>query len=155
MKPFPSIRDLKLENRPVFMRLDLNVPLSNGEITSDARIQAALPTIQHALKEGARLALASHLGRPKGKRRAEDSLEPVGSAPDRGEKVSLVIPAMNEATNIAWVLRQVPACVDEVILVDGHSRDATVMLAQTVRPDIHVIEHVTDIVDLGNAAAKR
>lgn len=78
MKPFPSIRDLKLDNRPVFMRLDLNVPLANGEISSDARIQAALPTIRHAMEQGARLAVASHLGRPKGKRKPEDSLEPVG-----------------------------------------------------------------------------
>lgn len=59
---------------------------------------------------------------------------------ERLATVSLVVPAMNEATNIAWVLRQVPDCVDEVILVDGHSRDATVMIAQTVRPDIRVIE---------------
>ena len=78
MKALPSIRDLKLENRPVFMRLDLNVPLNQGEITSDARIRAALPTIRHAIEQGARLALASHLGRPKGKRKPEDSLEPVG-----------------------------------------------------------------------------
>ena len=64
------------------------------------------------------------------------------AAEERLDKVSLVIPAMNEATNIAWVLQQVPGCVDEVVLVDGHSRDATVMIAQTVRPDIHVVEQV-------------
>jgi glycosyltransferase involved in cell wall biosynthesis len=61
-------------------------------------------------------------------------------AATRLHQVSLVVPAMNEATNIAWVLRQVPDCVDEVVLVDGHSRDATVMIAQTARPDIRVIE---------------
>lgn len=60
-------------------------------------------------------------------------------ATTRRDTVSLVIPAMNEATNIAWVLGQVPACVDEVVLVDGHSRDATVMIAQTVRPDIRIV----------------
>jgi glycosyltransferase involved in cell wall biosynthesis len=60
----------------------------------------------------------------------------------RLDKVSLVIPAMNEATNIGWVLGQLPSCIDEVVLVDGHSRDATVMIAQTVRPDIHVVEQV-------------
>jgi phosphoglycerate kinase len=79
MKPLPSIKGLDLEGRAVFMRLDLNVPLKDGRITSDARIQAALPTIRHAMKAGAKLALASHLGRPKGKRKPEDSLEPVGA----------------------------------------------------------------------------
>ena len=74
-----SIRDLNLEGRAVFLRLDLNVPIKNGTITSDARIQAAMPTIRHAIDAGARLALASHLGRPKGKRVPEMSLEPVGS----------------------------------------------------------------------------
>ncbi|GAA4914995.1 glycosyltransferase involved in cell wall biosynthesis [Actinomycetospora succinea] len=73
----------------------------------------------------------------------ELALPRVGPRPaeePRLDKVSLVIPAMNEATNIAWVLGQLPSCVDEVVLVDGHSRDATVMIAQTVRPDIHVVE---------------
>ncbi len=74
-----SIRDLNLEGRAVFLRLDLNVPIKNGTITSDARIQAAMPTIRHAIDAGARVALASHLGRPKGKRVPEMSLEPVGS----------------------------------------------------------------------------
>lgn len=74
----PSISDLKLDNRAVFMRLDLNVPIKSGVITSDARITAALPTIKYALEHGAKLALASHLGRPKGKFKKEDSLETVG-----------------------------------------------------------------------------
>ena len=77
MKTLPSIRDLKLEGRAVFMRVDFNVPMEGKEITSDARIRAALPTIEHALKSGARLALASHLGRPKGKKNPEFSMEPV------------------------------------------------------------------------------
>jgi phosphoglycerate kinase len=73
-----SIRDLKLEGRAVFMRLDLNVPIKEGKIKSDARIRAALPTVKYALEQGARLALASHLGRPK-KKDKESSLEPVGA----------------------------------------------------------------------------
>lgn len=74
-----TIRDVTLDGRAVFMRLDLNVPLDGGVITSDARIRAALPTVEHALEAGGRLALASHLGRPKGKRLPEASLAPVGA----------------------------------------------------------------------------
>lgn len=77
--PKLSIRDLDLQGRRVFMRVDFNVPLAPGgqEITSDKRIRAALPTIRHALEKGAALVLASHLGRPKGKPNPEMSLKPV------------------------------------------------------------------------------
>lgn len=61
---FVKITDLNLLNKRVFIRSDLNVPLHSGEITCDARILAALPTIQYALDKGAKLILASHLGRP-------------------------------------------------------------------------------------------
>ena len=74
-----SIRDLDLENKVVFIRVDFNVPLAAGgqEITSDKRIKASLPTIQYALEQGAGVVLASHLGRPKGKPNPEMSLKPV------------------------------------------------------------------------------
>lgn len=74
-----SIRDLDLEGKVVFIRVDFNVPLAPGgqEITSDKRIKASLPTIQYALEQGAGIVLASHLGRPKGKPNAEMSLQPV------------------------------------------------------------------------------
>jgi len=76
-----SIRDLNLQGKTVFMRVDFNVPLANGgqEITSDKRIKASLPSIQYALAQGAALILASHLGRPKGKRNPEMSLRPVAA----------------------------------------------------------------------------
>lgn len=54
-------------------------------------------------------------------------------------RVSLIIPAMNEAANIAWVLRQIPDCVDEVLLVDGRSTDATILTAQVARPDVRIV----------------
>jgi phosphoglycerate kinase len=76
-----SIRDLNLNGKTVFMRVDFNVPLTNGgqEITSDKRIKASLPSIQYALSQGAALILASHLGRPKGQRNPEMSLQPVAA----------------------------------------------------------------------------
>src|SRR5215470_10999472 len=74
-----SIRELDLQGKRVFMRVDFNVPLAPGgkEITSDKRIRASLPSIQYALDHGAALILASHLGRPKGKPNREMSLAPV------------------------------------------------------------------------------
>ena len=72
-----SIRDLDLKGKVVFMRVDFNVPLKDGNITSDARIVASMPSIQYVLEQGAGLVLASHLGRPKGKRVPEISLAPV------------------------------------------------------------------------------
>ncbi len=74
-----SIKDLNLKGKTVFIRVDFNVPLTNGgkEITSDKRISASVPTIEYALSQGATLILASHLGRPKGKPNAEMSLAPI------------------------------------------------------------------------------
>src|SRR4030081_728566 len=74
-----SIRDLDLNGKRVFIRVDFNVPLAAGgqEITSDKRIRASLPTIRYALDHGAAVILASHLGRPKGKPNPEMSLKPV------------------------------------------------------------------------------
>jgi len=76
-----SIRDLQLQGKTVFIRVDFNVPLAAGgkEITSDKRIRASIPTIEYALAQGAAVILASHLGRPKGKRNDEMSLAPVAA----------------------------------------------------------------------------
>jgi phosphoglycerate kinase len=106
-----SIRDLDLNGKRVFIRVDFNVPLVKNdrgemEISSDKRIKASLPTIQYALEHGAGLVLASHLGRPKGKPNPEMSLQPVATrlaellgrpvamAPDCvGPEVAAMLPA--------------------------------------------------------------
>jgi phosphoglycerate kinase len=72
-----SIRDLDLAGRRVFIRVDFNVPLDGGKVTDDTRIRETLPTLQLAIARGARLVLASHLGRPKGQPDAKYSLAPV------------------------------------------------------------------------------
>ncbi|MEN8247191.1 MAG: phosphoglycerate kinase [Thermodesulfobacteriota bacterium] len=73
-----SIKDIALKGQRVLVRVDFNVPLTKaGEIDDDARIRAALPTLRHAVDEGAKLIVASHLGRPKGEKVTALSLAPV------------------------------------------------------------------------------
>ncbi|MBN1470835.1 MAG: phosphoglycerate kinase [Syntrophaceae bacterium] len=72
------IDQIEMNGKRVFLRVDFNVPMDKeGNVTSDKRVKASIPTIHYALEKGAKLIVASHLGRPKGKRVAEMSLKPV------------------------------------------------------------------------------
>lgn len=74
-----TLHDLDVQGKKVFCRVDFNVPMDNGEITDDTRIQAALPTIEYLYKQEAKVILASHLGRPRGNVSEELRLDPVAS----------------------------------------------------------------------------
>ena len=74
-----SIRDLDLNGKRVFIRVDFNVPLDGDKVTDDTRVRETLPTLRLAMERGARLVLASHLGRPKGKVNPKYSLAPVAA----------------------------------------------------------------------------
>src|SRR5271168_2045280 len=71
-----TIKDLDLRGKRVFIRVDFNVPLKDGVVTDDTRIRETIPTLKLAIEKGARLVLASHLGRPKGGPDAKYSLKP-------------------------------------------------------------------------------
>jgi len=93
MPNFLRMTDLDLKGKRVFIRADLNVPVKDGKVTSDARITASMPTIEHAMKAGAKVMVTSHLGRPtEGEFKPEDSLQPVAEvmAKKLGKPVRLI-----------------------------------------------------------------
>jgi phosphoglycerate kinase len=98
-----TVEDLDLEGKRVLMRVDFNVPLESGKVANDKRIRAALPTIKYITNAGGMLILMSHLGRPKGKRVPEMSLEPCVTVLNAllGRKVKFVDDCIGEKVETA------------------------------------------------------
>src|SRR5271166_1897424 len=111
-----SIKDLPIEQKRVFLRVDFNVPLDGATITDDSRIREAIPTIKHALERGARLVCASHLGRPKKGPDPKLSLEPCAArlAELLGQDVSLPEDCVGDsAAKVVYDLRGGQVCLLE------------------------------------------
>jgi phosphoglycerate kinase len=89
-----TVQDIDVRNKRILVRCDFNVPLKDGQITDDSRIQASLPTIQYLLDNEASVILMSHLGRPKGKRQPEFSLAPVAAR--LGELLHKEVPLLDD-----------------------------------------------------------
>jgi phosphoglycerate kinase len=131
-----SIRDLDLAHKHVFMRVDFNVPLSEdgSEITDDTRIRETLPTLEYALRHKAKLILASHLGRPKGKPNPKYSLRPVV---DRLR--NLLDHHLGEQVNVAFS----PDCVGELATeLSRQLESGQVLLLENLR--FHAGEETND-----------
>jgi len=104
MPKFIRVTDLDLAGKRVFIRADMNVPVKDGKVTSDARITASMRTIEHCLKAGAKVMVTSHLGRPtEGEFKEEDSLKPVVDviAQKLGKNVRLIREWVDGGFNVA------------------------------------------------------
>lgn len=101
---FIKLTDLDLAGKRVLIRSDLNVPVKNGKVTSDARITASMPTFEHCIRAGAKVMVMSHLGRPEeGVFSEEDSLQPVADvlSAKLGREIRLVRDYLEQAPEVA------------------------------------------------------
>lgn len=104
LKGIKTVRDFEMQGKTVFLRLDLNVPIKDGKITDETRITASLPTINYCLEKGAKLILASHLGRPKSAEDKKYSLEPVALRMSELLKREVVLMAEPSSDGVKHIL---------------------------------------------------
>ncbi len=110
---FTKMADIDLQGKRVFIRSDLNVPVADGKVSSDARITASVPSIQHALSAGAAVMVTSHLGRPEeGVYSDENSLQPVADV--LAEKLGQPVKVVKD-----WVENGVEVAAGEVVLLEN------------------------------------
>ncbi len=130
-----SIRDLPVQGKRVFMRVDFNVPLDDaGHVTDDTRIRETLPTIEWALRHGAKLILASHLGRPKGKPVPAMSLKPAA------ERLRMLLDhTFSRDCNVAFATDCIGVQVEEMV---GKLESGQTLLLENLR--FHAEEEKND-----------
>jgi phosphoglycerate kinase len=131
LKGIKTVRDFELDGKTVFLRLDLNVPLEGSRITDETRITASLPTINYCLEKGAKLVVASHLGRPKSADDKKYSLEPVARR-------------LTELLNREVVLMEEPSSEGVKHILYGNMKNEIILL-ENLRFDEGETENKTDL----------
>lgn len=131
LKGIKTIRDFELAGKTVFLRLDLNVPLEGTRITDETRITASLPTINYCLEKGAKLIIASHLGRPKSAADKKYSMEPVARR-------------LTELLNREVVLMEEPSSDGVKHILYGNMKDQIICL-ENLRFDAGETENSTEL----------
>ncbi len=111
------IDDIDLNEKVVFLRVDFNVPLDGKEITDETRIDAALPTIRYAMENGAKLVLASHLGRPQGKKNKHLRMEVVAKRLAEILEVEVIVPEEIEEGIIKTLIKGLKS--NQIILLEN------------------------------------
>ena len=134
-----SIKDIDIKGKRVFIRVDFNVPIKNGEIEDDTRIKGALPTIKYAVEQGAKVILASHLGRPiKDKQKAEEKGMPYDES-----KYCLKLVAEHLADLSGYKVEFANDCIgDEVKEKVNNLKEGEILLLENLR--LHAGEEKND-----------
>jgi phosphoglycerate kinase len=128
LKGIKTVRDLEVTGKVVFLRLDLNVPMENGNITDENRITASLPTIQYLMEKGAKIVMCSHLGRPKSAGDRHFSLEPIATRLSELLKAEVILWEDLESDGIKSLLQNLKKnellLLENVRFAEGETKDS-------------------------------